>query len=378
MFPTISNLTDVMPYVDDNFIVSEKEGVTYINYKHLAPDVFPDFIEGDDEHNHRAAIRRELRGIAFNTATGELISRPFHKFFNHGERPCSEWTLDEPHRVMEKLDGSMIRPIRHPDGTIRLATKMGVTSVAMDAEAFIAGKPHYLSFMRVFLGAGYTPIFEYVGPHNRVVLEYEEDLILLAIRDNYKGYYFEEDWYEDVFPGIPIVKSSGLSLEEVKALESDEGVVIQYPNGCMVKVKSDWYVKAHRAKDLLSSPRRFVESLVDSTYDDAYASFLQPDKDKAAKMLAEFSERLSVRATAIQGLYHQWRQQHPTKKDFAVASKDFKDPLSLFYRAAAFKLWDGKVETGRDYIWECLGKAITSNRKFDETMKSMEITFDGH
>jgi uncharacterized protein YqhQ len=37
-----------------------------------------------------------------------------------------------------------------------------------------------------------TPIFEYVGPHNKVVISYEEEnMILLAARENVSGTYLD-------------------------------------------------------------------------------------------------------------------------------------------------------------------------------------------
>ena len=120
-FPLIRNISDVLPAIAgrDEFVVAEKEGYTVINYNVMFADTFPDVdsgrttISGERIQNFDAAIRRECRGIIFDTATGEILRRPFHKFFNVNERDETQdhrVDLSRPHAILEKLDGSMIAP----------------------------------------------------------------------------------------------------------------------------------------------------------------------------------------------------------------------------------------------------------------------------
>ena len=83
-FPVINNYSDVEPFIDDCFIVKEKNGVRFINYKNMSPETFPPVVD------YGTAVRREFRGIAFDVETGSVLSRPFHKFFNMNERPETE------------------------------------------------------------------------------------------------------------------------------------------------------------------------------------------------------------------------------------------------------------------------------------------------
>ena len=81
-FPTIMTIEDVLPHIDNYFrVVKKNDGYTYINYSMMTPAVFPP-VEGTDEERLKASIRRECRGITFDTKTGQIVSRPFHKFFN--------------------------------------------------------------------------------------------------------------------------------------------------------------------------------------------------------------------------------------------------------------------------------------------------------
>lgn len=104
-FPQINHISDVLPHIDgrDEFRVMEKEGYTVITYAVAFEETF----KWDDNDSVGSLIRRECRGISFNQ-DGVLISRPYNKFFNVGEREetqLNKINLYEPHIVLEKLDG---------------------------------------------------------------------------------------------------------------------------------------------------------------------------------------------------------------------------------------------------------------------------------
>ena len=71
-FPIITHINDVLPAIKgrDEFSVNQHSFGTVILYHYVLEDSF-------DE-----PIRPECRGIVFDHF-GKLISRPFHKFFNH-------------------------------------------------------------------------------------------------------------------------------------------------------------------------------------------------------------------------------------------------------------------------------------------------------
>src|SRR5579871_6918930 len=60
------------------------------------------------------------RGLIFNATTGEVVARPFRKFFNYGERlPLPGTSMVE---VTEKVDGSLGILYRE-DGDYKIATR---------------------------------------------------------------------------------------------------------------------------------------------------------------------------------------------------------------------------------------------------------------
>jgi RNA ligase len=198
-FPEIRTIDDVLPHIEgrEEFIVAERDYGTIINYAVAFEDTFPPVnVAGGSAkmRNDRAltnAMRRECRGIKFYP-TGEIAARPFTKFFNVGEREETlprniDWS--QPHTIFEKLDGSMIHPMK-VNGYIRWMTKMGITEVSMQAEEFVAEDPRYTQFASWAIDNNLTPVFEWCSRKQRIVLDYPVDqLILLAVRHNFTGKY---------------------------------------------------------------------------------------------------------------------------------------------------------------------------------------------
>jgi T4 RnlA family RNA ligase len=303
-FPTIRNLSDVMPAIDGcpEFIVVQKDsGITLVRYVLVGKNTFPSVSLDDDisddvraYYENLAALRRECRGLVFNTETGELIARRFHKFFNLGEREDTQTIdLSRPHVILEKLDGSMVTPIEMPEGGIRWGTKMGITTTSMPAENFVASRQNYIDFAQLMLDRDRTPIFEWCSNQQRIVIDHPEDrLVLLAVRENESGRYLSRDvltgWSEAY--GIPLVNAfDGVFaydsvLEVVRAGVGTEGVVIQFDDGHMVKVKSDWYVSLHRAKARIETRESDVLKLVlEEKLDDILPLLSDDDKARVRK-----------------------------------------------------------------------------------------------
>lgn len=278
-FPKISNINDVLPHIKDRneFIVAEKDDYAVINYLVDLPNTFSRDEEGWE-------IRRECRGLIFDKS-GMIISRPLHKFANIDQWPETRLdTLDfsKIKNIMVKEDGSFIRPF-FVNNELRWGTKMGHGSdVAVKAANFVKGKVSagdnsLVDFAASCLISGISPVFEYVAPHNRIVIEYQEEkFILLAMRNMYTGKYL--DIWDDIQVkrfGIETVERKEFSdtlVSDVRALQDSEGVVIEFDGGFRVKLKAEKYVQLHRIFDELSKDRHIVASVIDGTLDDIIPS----------------------------------------------------------------------------------------------------------
>jgi len=260
MFKEIRHIDDIWPFVKDveaiKLNVKEDEGFQVINYQFTAPDTF-DIPES-----------LECRGIKFDL-DGNIIARPFHKFFNLNERQTSdELDWDGILSIEAKHDGSMVHAVVLPKepNRIRLMTRAGFSDQAQMAHD-TAMTPQLEAEMLSYILRGYTPIYEFVSPANRIVLKYDEPrLILLAVRHMVTGEYLntvEENRLD--------INARGEDLhEKIKALKDEEGVIVVWPCGHRIKIKADEYVLLHKTKEALEREINVIRCIFDGTVDDLY------------------------------------------------------------------------------------------------------------
>jgi RNA ligase len=369
-FPLITHINDVLPHISgkDEFRVMEKDWYAVVNYAVAFEETF----KWDDNDPVGSAVRRECRGLIFNTETGNLISHPYHKFFNAGEKEetqLNKINLYEPHIVLEKLDGSMIRPIPTPEG-FRLATKAGITDVAMNAEVFVADKPHYARFIRKCLLINVNPIFEWCSRKNRVVIDYPEDnLILTAMRYNDTGFYLDYEVmknYADAW-NIPVVKAvDGLAVQnielfvkQVREWESEEGVVVRFDTGHMVKIKCDDYVLRHKSKDSISQEKNVLQTILEGSVDDLVPLLTPDDGERIQRFQKAFLAGLEDVCTDIHDLYKQI-DKGQDQKEFATLAVPSVLPQ---YQPFMYKLRKGFPV--KDLVIEQIRKSLGSQPKID-------------
>lgn len=383
-FPEIKTLNDVLPHIEgvDGIIHVVKEGYSVINYVINTPEVFPNFGEGRD---FTAAVRRECRGLIFNE-DGVLISRPFHKFFNLGEREdhiFENVDFTEDFVIMEKLDGSMIRPIWFPNGEYRLATKMGITDVSMQAEVFVSMMGSYFKnrFER-FLAAcnirKLTPIFEWCSNSNRIVLDYPEDrLVLTAIRSNVYGtYYSHEDmkrWAGEYLNDI--VKCLDTSLHNIlnvaKTEENEEGYIFRFKSGHMIKQKLEWYVLRHRSKDLICREKNVVEMIVNDAMDDVIPLLCNEDRARVEKYHKDFTDALVIYGNFIrERVRTAVEASNFSAKQFALVTAD-EYGLSSLDRTVGFKYIQNQEFDFVTFFKDYIKNNLSSGKKFEAAKSNL-------
>ena len=237
-------------------------------------------------------LRRELRGVLINTDTNEIILRPFHKFFNVGEKAESQLPVvramypkrKQGYCIEHKSDGTMVAATIY-NGALLVATKR-----ALVKDPFYNRAIPVVRAIREDLG-DVTIIFERVfknlGPDHQHLLEYDEDhLVLLAIRDNLTGEYKDiYEWEENSdfnlqvetgyirLKDFDVFKDFDELLEAQRTREDFEGWVLQV-NGKMFKLKTDWYIKRHHLVGNLSE-RSIAKLVLGENIDDALAYLAQ-------------------------------------------------------------------------------------------------------
>jgi RNA ligase len=367
-FPKIQTIHDVLPHIEgrEEFRVIEKDWYTVVNYAVAFEETF----KWDANDPVGSAVRRECRGLIFNNETGKLISRPYHKFFNVGEKEETQLhkvNLYEPHVVLEKLDGSMIRPIPTAEG-FKLATKAGITDISQQAEEFIADKPHYSRFIGKCLLIKITPIFEWVSRKNRIVIDYPEDnLILTGMRYNDTGFYLDYEviknyataWNISVVQAVNglAVQNIELFVKQVREWESEEGVVVRFDNGGMIKIKADDYVLRHKTKDSISQEKNVIATILDDSVDDLVPLLTPEDAHRIQAFQNAFWMALEDVCGEIYDLYRQIDKGQDQKEyaTMAVAS------VLPQYQSFMYQLRKGVPV--KDLVIEQIRKSLSNQTK---------------
>jgi RNA ligase len=368
-FPYITHLDQIRAAIAgaDEFIVAERDWGYVVNYMVNMKDTFPPVETVND------AIRREARGLIFDLE-GNLISRPYHKFFNVNERDETQAhliDLSQPHRILEKLDGSMIRPLPIGDA-YRLGTKMGITDVAMQAEVWLADYDNYHDFIMLHLERGQTPIFEWCSRQQRIVVDYPSDrLVLTAIRDVNTGAYKSYDQmrtYAEAY-GVDIVREYAGTVANMEALLSEthdltgqEGWIIRFDDGHMLKLKGSEYVMQHRAKDSIMRENGVIEMLLADKLDDVKAVLDSDTRHSLEKFEAAFWQGVATSAEMWQTVNTVVRARHGAdRKAFALAPTTAVMDGNL--KSAIFKSWDAPDFDWRQAVLDVVAKNIgTSTR----------------
>lgn len=381
-FPKIEHLDDVRPAIAgrDEFIIAEREWGYVVNYVVAMADTFPEVKTAGgsakmrEEADRNKAIRRECRGLLFDKA-GKIMARRLHKFFNINERDETQFyeiDWNQPHVILEKLDGSMITPLV-TDAGIRWGTKMGITDVSMGAEEFVARNPHYAKFAEDMIKQGLCPIFEWCSRKNRIVVDYPEDrLVLIAIRRNITGEYLSFEALEtyaemlnidvvDTYEGN--AKSMAHLMAETKAAEGIEGYIVRFDDGHMLKIKGEWYLRIHKTKDNLQFEKNVVDLLVNEKMDDAKAFMMEEDRKRVEAFEIEFWEGVASSVDKYDKYWLMVQKAGLDRKGYAQTwmptIKD-NDPLAP---AIIFGKFDGKDI--RTMVIDAIKKSVGSQTKID-------------
>ena len=355
LFPEIRTIDDLLPHIEgiDSIIRIDKEDYTVLDYVYMTPDTFPN------------PYALECRGIKFDK-DGNLIARPFHKFFNVGEREettveALDWNADWT--IMDKLDGSMIHPVLINDNII-LMTRKGQSDVALQCvhECYIDEE-----FMRECLSQGRTPIYEYTSPRNQIVIKYDEPrLNLIAVRDNLTGKYYDVDEYSEfnTFYLSWLGGNDAQSLiSQTRALKNKEGYVLRWPNGHMVKIKSDEYVMLHRGLDSMSREKRILDIILEDKLDDLLP--LLDDKRKAHVKKYEMAINSLVGLIVGNIISHSAAQRELSPKDFAEHVKNSID-RRFHYLAFSARKKDWTIVQAISEVRSFMRNKLATQAKIDE------------
>jgi RNA ligase len=317
------------------------------------------------------------RGLIVDTA-GEVVARPFRKFFNYGEPSALQLDLDARVVVTDKADGSL--GILYPlgDGRLAVATRGSFTS-EQALHATKVWQERYAHTAR--LPDGVTVLCEIIYPGNRIVLDYgdSDQLALLGCVDIATGRTYGHE-HVDYWPGSRVETFPYLSLAEALVAEprpNAEGMVVHFVEADeRLKIKQDDYLQLHRiitrctarvlwehlavnacvpfattgmeflVRRLMMSPDRIerVQGIGRDWLDTFLAGVPDEFYQWVKLRVAELGEQVETHRASILATYEKFRAEAgDDRKAFALLAKDHEHQGALFSL-----LLDREIET---YLW---------------------------
>jgi len=240
----------------ENKYVVDGYNVSVFNYRLASYTDFTQPIEGKDINAY------EMRGLTFVfNKDGSLFNRYIllEKFFNLNQVTETMYNIVKDYKIKyinNKEDGSVASFVKLPNGKVVGKSKMSFESEqANGINRCYQRNKELREFVNWTLDNDITAIFEYVAPHNRIVLRYtDEELILLKLRDNKTGKHIDIKNHLDKIGDIkvaPFEEDKSLDdLIELMAVQTNkEGCVVHAvdDNGhdFFFKLKTAWYCERH-------------------------------------------------------------------------------------------------------------------------------------
>ncbi|MBL1136963.1 MAG: hypothetical protein HND46_16775 [Chloroflexi bacterium] len=293
-------------------------------------------------------FERVSRGLILNRRTGEIVARPFDKFFYWLRGPKATGHIVT---VTEKIDGSLGILYRHK-GEYHIATKGSFFSPqARWATQFLRQ-----NFDLTDLPNDLTLLFEIIYPDNRIIVDYEgrQDLVLLAARNRFTGDFlpFFPDVYElaqrygFTLPRVYHFNNVNDIIAQTGQINANfEGWVVEFSDGQRFKFKLDEYVEIHqllRGLDFKAVLQGLAGGKINRVLDVVPEVFLGDVKRWAEEIqiaLVDLKEQVAAvfdvapKADAVS--FEAWvKTEHPALEPYLLAMFNGEDLDRVIYQHA--------------------------------------------
>ena len=313
----------------------------------------------------------ELRGLTFIfNKDGSLFKRYLlmEKFFNINENEGTQLTDLNKLKiksVYNKEDGSVISFVKLPNNKVVAKSKASFDSYQANKANFIYNNDDDIkSFVDDMLNIDIVPIFEYVSPFNKIVINYNNDeLILLKLRNNKTGEYFNIDNITEEW-NIKVPEKFNYTLDELeelsKSVEGKEGWVIEFENGLKVKKKTEWYFSLHKLyTEDLNKENYLIEKIIKEEIDDVisildnshYHDFIREKVNKITNLISKYIDDKSNKVNELYNVY----KSHTDVKEFVlnyIKSDEFSYVMNLVKLDKLSKITGSEINDNYDNLDE--------------------------
>jgi len=302
-----------------------------------------------NEYNQlvRGMIIRKPNGQTINDPLDLIVSFPFMRFYNKGEKEAAPVDFSKAD-MLEKLDGSMVG-VFFPDGDPskpQYHTRKMVSAHKPDMDMMIGGfetaKSGPQPFMKIIgeyvnklhftkEDVAMTYVFEFIHEISKVLTSYSPEkygLHLLGARNIRTHRELTEDQLDVIARriGAPRPRRWNTTGDEAeirqmmdeigKDTENFEGAVFRDPEGNRVKLKRDDYVKLHHLLDKLSF-KHLIPKVLEGESEEITAYFPSAKKtietfqkafddyiDKAVVAVRKYHDQKLDRKTLAMKIFH--------------------------------------------------------------------------
>lgn len=337
--PTYNEALELCQYTNSPFYETKTEvcgfSVSIFNYR-LAQ--FSDFNSPIESNPDLTGF--EMRGLTFVfNKDGSIFNRYvlLEKFFNLNQVPDSMYSVVKNYKIKyvnNKEDGSIASFIELPNGKIVGRSKMGFDNDQSNGiNRIYKTNPDAKSFVDFCLDSNIVPIFEYVSPHNRIVLRYlKEELILLRLRDNRTGKHIDIRDHLDKIGSIKIAPFEDEikyldHLIELTATQVDkEGSIVtcedEWGRDFFFKIKCPWYIERHGlfTNDIYRE-HIVIGYILDDKIDDILGQIPEDEKEahlRIQKIISIVKRALNKKVVEIESAYNDFVKSGSDKKDYAL------------------------------------------------------------
>lgn len=313
----------------------------------------------------------EMRGITYVFNADGTVYKVFpllEKFFNLNQVPTTEYSAVKNFKIKSiynKEDGSVASFIRLPDGTVFGKSKMSViTEQAEGIMRVYRANAAVRTFVDWTLDNDLTAVFEYVAPHNKIVLNYaKEDLILLRLRDNLTGELLDLNDYASIIGDLNVAKAENeftldQLIELAQSVEDKEGWIVEFTNGLLMKIKTAFYFRLHGLfTEDLNRENIIIDYILKDEIDDVLSK-IPDDKDtivRIGNIVEKVRYALDKKSKEIDTLYDKYLSIND-RKEFAILynkNENFGYVMSILNGKNSYEL-------AKDYLSRKTNKLLSA------------------
>lgn len=292
-------------------------------------------------------VTRTCRGLIVNEDTGEILARPFKKFFNFGEPDAPVFGQTDWVTVFDKVDGSLGIAYDTPNGPA-IATKGSfVSEQAQHAtELLRAEYPLYQTDDYC------TDLFEIIYPENRIVLDYGEmdELRYLGSVVVHSG----ENYWNGLLIGLyGIPKNHFLDSGPFYQLELDlnrpnsEGfVLLNDDTGDRIKMKQEDYIELHKIMTGLNERQLWEWLAQGKEIEEILTDLPEEIHDWAEPILIKMAVRHDGHLQLVKEVF--FANAGGTRKDFALRIQNAEP----WMKGALFTFADQNYDRVDEILWK--------------------------